>query len=187
MSDPRPRALVVLAEGAEEMETACIVDVLRRGDVAVTVAGLEGSRPVRCSRGLVIVPDAPLIEAGEGHDLLVMPGGLAGAERLAKSGEVARRLRDFEASGRLVGAICAAPIVLKAHGVFAGRQMTCHPSVVKDVEPHGQMAPGPVVVDRNLVTSQGPGTAVLFALELLRHLIGDARAEDVRGPLMLPP
>ncbi len=186
MNESRPRALVLLAEGAEEIETVTIVDVLRRGDVEVTLAGVAGSRPVRCSRGVVLVPDAPLLEVSGRFDLLALPGGAEGARRLAADAAVGRLLRAFEADGRLVAALCAAPVALAAHDVFAGRQMTCHPSVVKDVEPHGRMAPGPVVEDANLVTAQGPGSALLFALTLLRRLIGEARTEDVRAPMMLP-
>lgn len=187
MEREKKRALVLLAEGAEEIETVTVVDILRRGGVEVTLAGVEGSRPARCSRGVVIVPDAPLVEVDGDFDLLVLPGGAEGARRLGESPEVGRLLRRHEQEGRLVGAICAAPLALRAHGAFAGRSMTCHPTVVKDVEEHGTMARGPVVEDDNLVTSQGPGTAMLFALALLRRLVGESRADEVRAPLMIAP
>lgn len=183
---PTPRALVILAEGAEEMETTIIVDVLRRAEVDVVLAGLDGPAPVRCSRGVLLVPDAALSDVTGDVDALVLPGGKGGAERLAASPAVGERLRAQAAAGRLVAALCAAPVALAAHGLFAGRRMTCHPSVYDIVTAHGQLAAGPVVDDGQLVTSQGPGTAFLFALRLVERLRGPDVAARVRAPMMLP-
>jgi protein DJ-1 len=181
------------------MEATIAVDVLRRAEVEVVLAGLDGPDPVRCSRGVRIVPDAALADvvrdsafagpSGVGHepafDALVLPGGKGGAERLAGSPVVGRLLRDQAEAGRIVAAICAAPIALAAHGVFAGRRMTCHPSVNDIVGAHGRLAEGPVVEDRELLTSQGPGTAFAFALALVGRLCGAETAARVRAPMML--
>jgi protein DJ-1 len=181
-----PRALVVLAEGAEEMEAVIVVDVLRRAEVEVVLAGLDGEAPVRCSRGVRIAPDVALSGLSGDVDALVLPGGKGGADRLAASPVVGELLRAQAASGRLVAAICAAPIALAAHGVFAGRRMTCHPSVNDVVAAHGRLAEEPVVEDGQLVTSRGPGTAFLFALALVARLRGPDVAAKVRAPMMLP-
>jgi protein DJ-1 len=198
-----PRALVVLAEGAEEMEVTIVVDVLRRAEVEVVLAGLDAAvdggsarltpssaptppTPVRCSRRVLIVPDAVLSSVSGDFDALVLPGGKGGADRLAASAVVGELLRAQAASGRLVAAICAAPIALAAHGVFAGRRMTCHPSVNDVVAAHGQLAGEPVVEDGQLVTSQGPGTAFLFALALVARLCSADVASRVRAPMRLP-
>lgn len=168
------------------MEVTIAVDVLRRAEVDVVLAGLDGAEPVRCSRGLRVLPDAALSEARGTFDVIVLPGGKGGADRIAGSAAVGDLLRAQAAAGRLVAAICAAPIALRAHGVFAGSRMTCHPSVNDVVAAHGRLVESPVVTDGQLLTSQGPGTAFLFALALVERLRGAETAAKVRGPMMLP-
>jgi protein DJ-1 len=179
------RALVILATGAEEMEVTITVDVLRRGGIEVVLAGLDGDEPVTCSRRVRLVPDIALAQAQGPFDVVVLPGGLEGTERLAASTQVGELLRSREASGELVAAICAAPLALQKHGVFGGRAMTCHPGVEAIVKLHGVASPGTVVDDGNLVTSRGPGTAFEFALALVARLVGPERAAAVRAPMML--
>lgn len=185
MTSSTPRGLVLLAEGAEEMETTITVDVLRRGEVEVVLAGLEGADPVTCSRGVRLVPDRALSEVEGEFDVIALPGGAGGAERLAEAAAVGRLLRAQEAAGRTIAAICAAPIALVAHGVCAGRRLTSHPSVRERVASHGIYVEDPVVEDGPLVTSRGPGTAFAFALALVRRLSGSERAAAVRQPMML--
>ncbi len=183
------RALVVLAEGAEEMEVTIIVDVLRRASVDVVLAGLDGDAKVFCSRRVVIQPDVSLARAGADHDALILPGGAGGARRLGDSQQVGDLLRSFSLTQRLVGAICAAPTALVKHGVFVGRKMTCHPSVRDIVWMHAEMSrSGPteaVVEDRNLITGSGPGTSFKFALAIASRLVGAERVRGVTPPLML--
>lgn len=179
------RALVILAQGAEEMETTITVDVLRRGGVEVVLAGLDGEGAVLCSRGVRIVPDMALSAATGLFDVVVLPGGLEGAKRLSESPAVGHLLRAREAAGLTTAAICAAPIALVKHGVYAGRKLTSHPSVHDTVAPHGELTAGPVVIDRNLVTSQGPGTTFAFALSLVEQLVGKDTADNVRKGMLL--
>jgi DJ-1 family protein len=185
MSD-KPTALVVLAPGAEEMEAVISIDVLRRGGIDVTVAGVSGDEPVRCSRGVVITPDAALENVGDDFDVLVLPGGAEGARQLAKSAAVGERLRKQEASGKWVAAICAAPIALKSHGVFEGRRMTSHPSVRSMLEDWCEYSDHPLEADGNLITSRGPGTAFPFALRVVGSLTSAERMAEVRAPMMFP-
>jgi protein DJ-1 len=184
MVDPF-RALVILAPGAEEMEVAIVVDVLRRGKIEVVLAGLDGPHPVSCSRQLLIQPDAALNQVTGTFAALVLPGGAPGAKRLAESAVVGQLLKDFERSGKLVAALCAAPTVLQAHGVFAGRRMTSFPSFHAELAAHGTIEQRRVVQDGNLITSQGPGTAFEFALAIVAHLKGGEVAAQVEGPLLL--
>jgi protein DJ-1 len=180
-----PRVLVVLAPGAEEMEVAIVVDVLRRAKIDVVLAGLDGVDPVRCSRQLVIKPDAALTQSAGVFDALVLPGGAPGAKRLAESVAVGQLLKEYERTGKLVGAICAAPTALQAHGVFAGRRMTSYPSFHEQLACHGNIEQARVVQDGNLITSQGPGTAFEFALALVSSLQGAEVAAQVEGPLLV--
>ena len=162
------------------------IDVLRRGGIDVTVAGVDGVAPVRCSRGVVITPDIALDAVDGVYDVLVLPGGAEGAKRLAQSPKVGDALRDHELCGRLVAAICAAPIALKAHGVFRGRKMTSHPSVKPMLEDWGEYTEHPVEADGNLITSRGPGTAFPFALRVLGALTSAEQMVAVRAPMMFP-
>lgn len=182
----KPTALVLLAEGNEEMEAVISIDVLRRGQIDVTVAGVDGPDAVRCSRGVVITPDVALAQVDGVFNIIVLPGGAEGAKRLAQSESVGELLRKQEQSGRWVGAICAAPIAFPAHGVFRDRQLTSHPSVKPMVESWGQYSEHSVVADRNLITSRGPGTAFAFALRIVGTLTDAQRMVQVRAPMMFP-
>lgn len=181
-----PRALVILAEGAEESEAVIVIDILRRGGIDVVVAGLDGDGPVLCSRKVRIVVDTALSAVTGRIDAIVLPGGAEGARRLASSPAVGEQLRGAVNNGRLVGAICAAPLALVSHQVFAGKAMTSHPSVASRILAHGKLVQQPVVEDGILVTSQGLGTAIWFALTLVRRLMGDVRAAEVERGLTMP-
>lgn len=182
----KPSALVLLAEGAEEMEAVISIDVMRRGGIHVTVAGVDGPDAVRCSRDVVITPDAALDCVDGEFDVVVLPGGAGGAQRLAKSALVGEVLRKQEQRDGLVAAICAAPIALKAHGVFKNRQLTSHPSVKSMLEDWGDYTDHPVAADGNLITSRGPGTAFAFALRIVGTLTDAERMVEVRAPMMFP-
>lgn len=182
-----PRALVVVAEESEEMEVVIIVDVLRRGGIHVDVAGLDGAAPIVCARGTKLVPDMALADAKGPYEVFILPGGAGGVKRLAASSRVGEILREREAAGRLVAAICAAPAALATHGVYAGRTMTSHPAVKEVVAAHGKLVADRVAEDAALVTSQGPGTAFEFALALMEKLAGREKAAQVAPGLVLPP
>ncbi len=189
MAASKKKALVLLAEGAEEMEVSILVDVLRRGVVDVVLAGVAGDAAVTCSRGLRMLPDLALeslsTDDSKGFHAIVMPGGAGGAAALAADVRVGELLRGQEERGALLAAICAAPLALVAHGVGRGKQMTSHPSVAAEVGEHGSWLDAAVVLDQNLMTSQGPGTSFEFALALVAELQGEEQAEALRGPMIL--
>ena len=179
-----PRVLVPLAEGCEELEAVTVIDLLRRAGVEVAVAGLtEG--PVRASRGVVLVPDTTLDALGdEPFDMIVLPGGGPGTKRLEQDERVLGRLRAHHASGRPVAAICAAPGVLAAAGLLQGRRATAYPGILEALRlPDTTLVGEPVVEDRGVITSRGPGTALDFALHLIQVLCGPERREGVETPL----
>jgi protein DJ-1 len=179
-------ALVILAAGAEEMEVSIIVDVLRRAGVKVTLAGLAGSGPVTCSRGLKLLPDVALGDVAGTFDAVVLPGGAQGAENLASSPLVGRHLKNQWQRGRLIAAICAAPLALARHDIGLGDTITCHPSVAASLGGSYVVSTERVVESGALVTSQGPGTSFEFALTLVRRLRGPDVERQVAGPLILP-
>lgn len=181
-------ALVVLAAGAEEMETVIVVDMLRRAGVTVTVAGLAGEAAVTCSRGLIITPDTSLAGAVEGgplYDAVVLPGGGQGAEALAASKEVGEVLKEQEAGGRIIAAVCAAPTALLAHGIARGKRLTAYPAFKAQLEGCYTYTEEAVEVDGSLVTSRGPGTSFQFGLELVKLLVGGEKAGEVAKAMLL--
>jgi len=180
----RKKVLVPIADGVEEIEAVCIIDVLRRAGAEVTVAAV-GELAVTASRGVRLLADRPLESCrGEHFDLIALPGGLPGAEHLRDCGLLTDLLRQQARQNRLYAAICAAPaVVLQHHGLLVGRRATCHPALADRLDPAAR--PGArVVVDGNCITSQGPGTALEFALELVSRLFGPERAEAVAGPML---
>ncbi|KAJ2892415.1 hypothetical protein IWW38_003232 [Coemansia aciculifera] len=188
------KAIVFIANGTEEMEAVITIDVLRRAGIHVLVlAAVDTSTdPVVCSRGVKLVPDAYLGDDSvkiATYDAVVVPGGAEGATTLAENPQVCSILADFYAQKKLVAAICAGPLVVKAAGIQAKAaqplRLTSHP-LVKDKLDHDYLYKDErVVVDGNLVTSRGPGTSFEFALKLVSLLAGDETMNDVAAPMML--
>ena len=176
--------LVPVADGTEEIEAVTIIDVLRRAQARVVVASVQGLT-VTCSRGVKLVADC-LIEdcAQESFDLVVLPGGMPGAEHLRDSDCLRDILNRQAGKGGLLGAICAAPaVVLAHHGLLEGRRATAHPAFIKELRSDKASADR-VVVDGNCVTSRGPGTALTFALSLVELLFGKEKRDAVAAPMV---
>ena len=176
------RVLVPLAEGFEELEAVTIIDILRRAGLEVVVASLAGS-PVTGSHGIRLAADTPLAALVEqDFDMIALPGGMPGAEHLKNDPRIAEFIHRLHASGRPVAAICAAPMVLAAAGVLEGRRATSFPGFLagRDKSPGAGEA---VVVDRGVITSRGPGTALDFALALVEELLGDVARQSVESRL----
>ena len=172
------RTLLLLAPGYEELEAVAIVDILRRASIDVIIAGTV-SGPVASARDVKIVPDVEAEEIkDETFDLVILPGGIDGTRNLSKDQRVLDLLKRQLTSGKGVGAICAAPTLLDSHGISKGRTITCHPICQGDVK-QSQLSDKRVVVDGNIITSQGPGTAVEFALELVKFLAGKEKMAEV--------
>ncbi len=177
-------ALVPLADGTEEMEATIIIDVLRRAGWDVVAAGVTGTT-IDASRGVRLLADDDWHAVDpSGFDALVIPGGAAGTENLSGNQSVLETVRCFVESDRLVGAICAGPLVLQAAGILEGRRVTCHPGVAGQLTATDRVEER-VVIDGKLITSQGPGTAMEFALVIIEALEGQEAADNVRGGLIL--
>ena len=173
------KVLVPLADGFEDIEAVTVVDVLRRGGVAVVTASVGDSAEVRSAHGIVMKADAMFADvAGDHYDAIVLPGGGEGTENLRRCAPLVERLRRQKEDGGLLCAICAAPTVLVDAGVAdPGLHMTCYPSMMMELErPYSNV---PVVVDGPLVTGQAPGSALLFALVVLQSLEGDVATRKV--------
>jgi len=179
------KVLVPVADGCEEIEAVTIVDVLRRAGAQVTVASVDDLR-VTASRGVKLVADRLVKEClDESFDLVVLPGGMPGAEHLRDSPELAELLKGQKEQRKLYGAICAAPaVVLEHHGLLEGLRATGHPSFAERLD-RSQDADSRVVVDGGCATSQGPGTAMEFALKLVELLYDKAKADDIARAMVV--
>ena len=177
--------LVPIVNGTEELEAVTIVDVLRRAGAQVTVASVA-SLQITASRGVKLAADCLIDECkGETFDLIVLPGGLPGAEHLRDCAPLIEMLKAQKQAGRFYAAICAAPALAFApHGLLDGKKATCYPSCA-DALPDPTQADQRVVVDGNCITSQGPGTALEFAIELARQLFDDVRAKQVAEAMLV--
>ncbi len=172
------KVIVVLAPGFEEIEAITPIDVLRRADIEVIVAGLTQG-PITGSHGITVQPDTT-IDAVRPHevDMLILPGGMPGSEHLLQDERVKRFVQQMDRAGKYVCAICAAPLVLKHAGIVADRPITSHPGV-QQAFPDLNYREDRVVRSGTLITSRGPGTALEFSLELVRVLKGDATADTL--------
>ena len=180
-----PKVLVPVADGSEEIEAVTIIDVLRRAGAQVTVASVDALE-ITASRGVKLVADCLITDCeDENFDLVVLPGGMPGAEHMRDNAVLKRILLRQHDSGGLCGAICAAPaVVLETHGLLKGRRATCHPNFVDQLH-DACAAPSRVVVDGNCITSRGPGTAMEFALKLVEVLFGRESRDAVAGPMVI--
>jgi 4-methyl-5(b-hydroxyethyl)-thiazole monophosphate biosynthesis len=180
------RALIAVADGVEDLEVVTLIDVLRRAGIEVLVASIETRRMVSCAHGTRLTADAMLLDVlAQDFDLIVLPGGMPGAQNLADYQPLAERVREQAAAGKLFAAICAAPaLALQAYGVLKQRRMTCYPAFSEQLS-GCTFVDQPVVVDGNCITSQGPGTALEFALTLVEQLLGKAcRSAVAKGMLV---
>ena len=177
------KVLIPIADGSEEIEASTMIDVLRRAGAEVTVASV-GKLQITASRGMKLVADAVIDDcAQQAFDLIALPGGMPGAEHLRDCKVLIEMLKAQKAAGKLYAAICAAPAVtLEPHGLLGGKRATCYPSMQEQLLNSSDER---VVIDGNCITSQGPGTAMAFAVELVRALYGDAKAKAVADPLLM--
>ena len=178
------KVLVPLANGFEEIEAMSIIDVLRRAQVEVVIAGL-GKKQVCGAHGVKVQCDAHIEDMkSSDFDMIVLPGGLPGATNLQKDESVQRLLKEFDDAKKQIGAICAAPVALQSAGVLK-ENYTCYPSFEANIKPEGYISNQDVVMDGNVITSRGPGTALVFALSIVGQLCGEEMRENVKSQLLL--
>jgi 4-methyl-5(b-hydroxyethyl)-thiazole monophosphate biosynthesis len=179
--------LVPLAQGCEELEAVTVIDLLRRAEIDVVTAGLT-DEPIKASRGTVLIADKTLDQALErDYDMVVLPGGLPGADHLDQDPRIKTLLQKMATSGKYTAAICAAPKALANAGLLEGKKATGFPGVLEALPLQAtELIADPVVLDGNVVTSRGPGTAMDFALTLIELLAGKAKRNTVEAALQRP-
>lgn len=177
------KVLIPLADGFEEIEALAVVDILRRAGVEVIVAGTtEG--PIQGRNMIKVIADIYIDSVkDQDFDMIVLPGGGVGTENLKKDIRIKEIVERLNKKGRFITAICAAPTILSAFGITAGKTITSHPTV-KSMFHKERFSEDRVVSDGNIITSQGPGTAIEFAFKLVEVLLGKGKVVEVnRGVL----
>ncbi|XP_015610030.1 protein dj-1beta [Cephus cinctus] len=180
------KAMVLLADGSEEMEAVITADILRRAKIAVTLTSITGNEIIKCSRDIKISADAKLLDAiqNQKYDAVILPGGMPGSKTFASSEKVGKLLKQQEAEDRLIAAICAAPTALKAHGIAKGKKITSYPLMKDQLTDDYTYIEDKVVVDGNLITSRGPATAFAFGLAIVEKLLNKEVALSVAEGLL---
>ncbi len=179
-----PRVAIILADGFEETEAVAIIDVLRRAGIDTVVAGLHDGH-LASARNVKVIPDT-VIDAvkADDFDMIVLPGGQPGTDNLNADPRVKALIGSFSQKGKLIGAICAAPIVLASAGVLKGKHATSFPSY-KNSLGGAVYKEKSVVSDGNVLTSRGPGTALTFGLAIVERLVNKEKAQKIREAMLI--
>ncbi len=180
-----PRVLVPLAKGFEEIEAVSIIDVLRRAEIEVLVASLDGKSLVQGAHGISLETDLHVSSVkSESLDMIVLPGGWEGTHNLADDKNIERLLKEMDSAGKNIAAICAAPFALNRAGVLK-QNYTCYPSIEEQIREEGYQGDKMMVVeDENILTSRGPATAICFALAIVKKLQGEESYKAVKSELL---
>lgn len=178
------KVLMPLAPGFEEIEALTVVDILRRAKIEVILAGLQPGC-VTGAHNICVIPETIIDAVNAGaFEMIVLPGGQPGSDNLNADPRIHALLNEFAAKEKLIGAICAAPIVLAAAGLLNGRKATCYPTYRDQL--HGSfLEEAPVVSDGAIITSRGPGTALLFGLEIAARLAGRHTADEISKAMLV--
>ena len=179
--------LLPLASGFEELEAVALVDTMRRGGIEVRIVYLEDTLHgalVTGANGITIQADMSIYHCiADDFDMMVLPGGWGGTYALAENARVIELLQTFKEK-KSIAAMCAAPFVLKKAGVL-GTEYTCYPGAKEEIDHPGYRDDLKVVEDGNVLTSQGPGTAVCFGLAIVNKLVGSESMQAVKEGMLL--
>lgn len=176
------KVIVPLANGLEEIEAIASVDILRRANIEVTTLAL-GDLKVKGAHGVVVVADKSIDEINiDDYDGILLPGGMPGATNLRDDERVISAVKALNEKGKLVSAICAAPIILEKAGVLKGKKATSYPGFEDEMASSTHTGER-VVVDGNLITGKSPGAAIEFALEVVRFLADDETVDRLKGDM----
>ncbi|QIQ22495.1 DJ-1 family glyoxalase III [Zophobihabitans entericus] len=181
------QALILLADGCEETEAVTVIDLLTRAGIYVTSASITEHREIHCSRGVIILAQKTFSQIKDmDFDVVILPGGVKGAENYRDSPDVIEKLKTTHKDGKVVAAICASPaMVFQHHNLFPTAYMTGFPTTKgnfkfwKDDRAYYD-------AENRVLTSQGPATSIDFALKIIDTLLGKEKAAEVAGQLVLP-
>ncbi len=179
---------IFLAPGVEEVEAVATVDALRRADIPVVTVAVDNDLQIKGATGQTLVADSLISEVDTSDaDWLIVPGGDPGAQNLYANADVRAKITAHYAKGGRIASICAGPaVVLAPLGVLKGKKATCYPGLGDAINSNGgEYVKQVVVVEPGLITSEGPGTTLPFAIEVIRATKGDKAASDVASGMLV--
>lgn len=178
------KVYIFLADGFEDIEGLTVVDLMRRAQIDIQTVSIKDTKEVQTSHGITLFADHIFEETDFGDaDMLVLPGGMPGTRYLGEYQPLTDLLTDFYEKGGKIAAICAAPSVFAKLGFLKGRTATSYPSFMEKLD-GAVTTEAAVVVDGNVTTSRGLGTAIDFALSLIAQLTGEAKAEEIASSIV---
>lgn len=179
-------SFLFLAKGFEEIEALSVVDIMRRAEIPVTTVSITNSKEVTGAHGITVTADTTYDEVDfKAAKWLILPGGMPGATNLAAHTSLCNLLKEHNAKGGNVAAICASPaVVLAPLGILDGKEATCYPGFEKALQ-KSKHTGKPVEADGNIITANGPASATLFALAIVAHTLGDKKSLDIAEGLLL--
>ena len=178
------KIILAILNGFEEIEAISIIDVCRRANIEVTIAAVEDLTTIG-AHNIKIQADCKIEDiSSDDFDMIVLPGGLPNAFTLADNEKVQSLLKEFKLKNKKIGAICAAPYALHKADVL-NENFTCYPSFENKIKIDGYHKNDAIVIDNNVITSQGPATAMIFALEIVNILCSEEIYTEVKNGLLV--
>lgn len=174
------KAILLLAEGFEEIEAVTCVNLLRRAAIEVTLVSTAGLE-VTGSRKIAIRADKKINEINQAFDACILPGGMPGAKNIAASQKATRLIEKMARENKIIAAICASPaIILSPLGLIKNKKATCYPGMENYFPRSAVYQNKAVVIDKNLITGQGPAAAFEFALAVIKKISGEKLCQKVK-------
>ena len=182
------KVALFIENGSEELEFIAPLDIMRRANLEVDVITANNEDFITSSHNVKIIADKKINEVNNilDYDAIVIPGGMPGSTLLRDNKKIIEFYQTMYNSGKLVAAICAAPIVLSAAGITDDKEVTSYPGFDKEINYKNYNSDKAVVIDKNVITAQGPAVAILFGYEIVNYLLQDNTAEDVKQAMLVP-
>ena len=182
------KVALFIENGSEELEFIAPLDIMRRANLEVDLISANNEDFITSSHNVKIIADKKINEVNNilDYDAIVIPGGMPGSTLLRDNKKIIEFYQTIYNSGKLVAAICAAPIVLSAAGITDDKEVTSYPGFDKEINYKNYNSDKAVVIDKNVITAQGPAVAILFGYEIVNYLLQDNTAEDVKQAMLVP-
>lgn len=182
------KVALFIENGSEELEFIAPLDIMRRANLEVDLISANNEDFITSSHNVKIIADKKINEVNNilDYDAIVIPGGMPGSTLLRDNKKIIEFYQTMYNSGKLVAAICAAPIVLSADGITDDKEVTSYPGFDKEINYKNYNSDKAVVIDKNVITAQGPAVAILFGYEIVNYLLQDNTAEDVKQAMLVP-
>lgn len=182
------KVALFIENGSEELEFIAPLDIMRRANLEVDLISANNEDFITSSHNVKIIADKKINEVNNilDYDAIVIPGGMPGSTLLRDNKKIIEFYQTMYNSGKLVAAICATPIVLSAAGITNDKEVTSYPGFDKEINYKNYNSNKAVVIDKNVITAQGPAVAILFGYEIVNYLLQDNTAEDVKQAMLVP-